>query len=164
MKSDNLQNDTVGWWDSGIIVLPSDGPMFILIDWEYFCVTVHRGAFCQFSFRWIYYYGSDKSNGKETEKTHLCLCAVGCRLGLMALKLISSKWFAMILKIVGFLGQSAKVSKSVKIWPFKLIFYFKKHQMFFDICRILFILTFFEAIKCQKWFPICQNISNLETW
>ena len=36
---------------------------------------VHRGAFCQFLFRWIYYYGRNKSNGKETGKMHLC--AVG---------------------------------------------------------------------------------------
>ena len=34
--------------------------------------TVHRGAFCQFLFRWIYYYGSNKCTGKETDKTHLC--------------------------------------------------------------------------------------------
>ena len=34
--------------------------------------TAHRGAFCQFSFRWMYYYGSNKANGKETGKTHLC--------------------------------------------------------------------------------------------
>ena len=33
---------------------------------------VHRGAFCQFPFRWIYYYGSIKSTGKKTGKTHLC--------------------------------------------------------------------------------------------
>ena len=33
---------------------------------------LHRGAFCQFPFRWIYYYGSNKSTGKETDKTHLC--------------------------------------------------------------------------------------------
>ena len=33
---------------------------------------VHRGAFCQFPFRWIYYYGRNKSTGKETGKTHLC--------------------------------------------------------------------------------------------
>ena len=26
---------------------------------------MHRGAFCQFPFRWIYYYGSNKSTGKE---------------------------------------------------------------------------------------------------
>ena len=38
--------------------------------------TVHRGAFCQFPFRWIYYYGSNESTGKEIGKTHLC--AVGC--------------------------------------------------------------------------------------
>ena len=34
--------------------------------------TLHRGAFCQFPFRWIYYYGSNKSTKKETCKTHLC--------------------------------------------------------------------------------------------
>ena len=35
-------------------------------------LTVHRGAFCQFPFWWIYYYGSNKSTGKETGKTQLC--------------------------------------------------------------------------------------------
>ena len=34
--------------------------------------TVHRGAFCQFPFWWIYYYSSNKSTRKETGKTHLC--------------------------------------------------------------------------------------------
>ena len=34
--------------------------------------ALHRGAFCQFPFWWIYYYGSNKSIGKETGKTHLC--------------------------------------------------------------------------------------------
>ena len=33
--------------------------------------AVHRSAFCQFPFRWIYYYGSNKSTGKEIGKTHL---------------------------------------------------------------------------------------------
>ena len=37
---------------------------------------MHRGAFCQFPFRWIYYYGSNKSTGKETGKMHLDLCAM----------------------------------------------------------------------------------------
>ena len=36
------------------------------------CCTLHRGAFCQFPFRWIYYCHSSKSTGKETEKMHLC--------------------------------------------------------------------------------------------
>ena len=35
-------------------------------------LTLHRGAICQFPFRWIYYYGSNKSTGKETGKTYLC--------------------------------------------------------------------------------------------
>ena len=34
--------------------------------------TLHRGAFYQFPFRWIYYCYSSKSTGKETAKTHLC--------------------------------------------------------------------------------------------
>ena len=37
-----------------------------------FYTPLHRDAFCQFLFRWIYYYGSNKSTGKETAKTHLC--------------------------------------------------------------------------------------------
>ena len=42
--------------------------------------AVHRGAIFQFPFRWIYYYGSNKSTGKETGKTHLC--ALGRKQGL----------------------------------------------------------------------------------
>ena len=34
--------------------------------------TVHRDAFCQFPFRWIYYCHSSKSTGKETGKMHFC--------------------------------------------------------------------------------------------
>ena len=34
--------------------------------------TLHRGAFCPIPFRWIYYYGSNKSTGEETGKMHLC--------------------------------------------------------------------------------------------
>ena len=33
--------------------------------------AVHRGAFCQFPFQWIYFYTSNKSPGKVTGKTHL---------------------------------------------------------------------------------------------
>ena len=33
--------------------------------------SAHRGAFCQFSFRWIHYYGSNKSIGLEIGKSHL---------------------------------------------------------------------------------------------
>ena len=36
--------------------------------------TLQIGAFCQFPFRWIYYYGSNISTGKETCKTYLCDC------------------------------------------------------------------------------------------
>ena len=34
--------------------------------------VLHRGAFFQFLFRCIYYYGSNESTGEETGKTHLC--------------------------------------------------------------------------------------------
>ena len=34
--------------------------------------TLHRGAFCQFSFRCIYYCHCSKSIRKKTGKTHLC--------------------------------------------------------------------------------------------
>ena len=37
-------------------------------------------AFCQSSFRWVYYYGSNKSTGKETDKTHLCALSCGYRI------------------------------------------------------------------------------------
>ena len=33
---------------------------------------LHRDAFCQFTFRWIYYCYSSKSTGQKTGKTHLC--------------------------------------------------------------------------------------------
>ena len=41
-------------------------------NWVPHFKTRHRRAFCQFPFQWIYYYGSNKSTGKETGKTHLC--------------------------------------------------------------------------------------------
>ena len=37
-----------------------------------FLATVHRGAFCQFTFRWVYYCHSSKSTRKEIGKTYLC--------------------------------------------------------------------------------------------
>ena len=35
-------------------------------------LPLHRGAFCQFPFGWIYHYGSNKSTEKKTGKTHVC--------------------------------------------------------------------------------------------
>ena len=40
--------------------------------------ALHRDAFCQLPFRWIYYCHSSKSTGKETGKTHLCALDVQC--------------------------------------------------------------------------------------
>ena len=33
--SDSLQYNMVGRWNDNMIVPPSDGPMLIVIDWEY---------------------------------------------------------------------------------------------------------------------------------
>ena len=40
---------------------------------SYTSKPLHRGAFCQFSFRWIWYCDSNKFTGKGTGKTHLCV-------------------------------------------------------------------------------------------
>ena len=37
---------------------------------------IHRGGFCQFPFRWIYYCYSSKYTKKETGKTHLCAISI----------------------------------------------------------------------------------------
>ena len=42
MKSNTFQYSMVGRWIDGTIVPPSDGPMFILIDWEYFSESVSQ--------------------------------------------------------------------------------------------------------------------------
>jgi hypothetical protein len=39
---------------------------------SFWTCTVHRGAFCQFPFQWIYYWHSSKFTGNETGKIHLC--------------------------------------------------------------------------------------------
>ena len=50
---------------------------FIIINiqlrMQIICVSqLHKGTFCRSSFRYIYYYGSNKSTGKEAGKSHLC--------------------------------------------------------------------------------------------
>ena len=58
--------------------------------------AVQRGVFCQFHFRWIYYYSWHKSTRKKTDKTHLCAVPVG--IGLNENSAISvmlySSWYA----------------------------------------------------------------------
>jgi hypothetical protein len=44
----------------------------VLLSIPHVFLALHRGAFCHFLFRWIYYCHSSKSNGKETSKRHLC--------------------------------------------------------------------------------------------
>ena len=51
---------------------PKTLPMLSVGSWNSTTEThlLHRGAFCQFPFRWIYYcHSSSKSTGKETGKT-----------------------------------------------------------------------------------------------
>ena len=50
--------------------------------------TAYRGAVCQFPFRCSYYYGSNKSTGKESEKTQLC--ELSCKQSQIKLELDSS--------------------------------------------------------------------------
>ena len=50
-------------------------------------LAVHTGAFGQFPFRWIYYYGSNKSTGKETDKMPLCAVPRKRPLNLSSLKI-----------------------------------------------------------------------------
>ena len=38
---------------------------------------LHRGAFCQFTFRWIHYYDGNKSTGLEFGKLNLCALSEG---------------------------------------------------------------------------------------
>ena len=66
---------------------------------------LHRGAFFQFTFRWIYYCGSDKSTGNETDKTHVCA------LSYWIISNLSKEWLdhktvgqSTVLKIVGVLS------------------------------------------------------------
>ena len=68
------------WFISGFIVysLYSGSPLstnfiptalkFVLVE----TVPAHRGAFCQFPFRWIYYYGSNKSKKGNWQNATLC--------------------------------------------------------------------------------------------
>ena len=49
---------------------------FLMIKNARLTGTVYGNVFCQFPFRWIYYYGSNNSTGKETGKMHLY--AAGC--------------------------------------------------------------------------------------
>ena len=39
----------------------------------------YRGVFCQASFHSIYFYGNNKSTGKETGKLHLCRSGYYCK-------------------------------------------------------------------------------------
>ena len=55
---------------------------------------VHRGAFCQYPFRWIYYYGT----GKKIGKTHVCAVYRG---GIMP---------------VGIVNKLKKGQEEIKMW------------------------------------------------
>jgi hypothetical protein len=74
---DSLKNKFGPIWMSHWRHTMVDGVEF-WISWQWLRLLrkpshwqVHRGTFCQFLFRWIYYCHSYKSTGKETSKTHL---------------------------------------------------------------------------------------------
>ena len=74
--------------------------------------AVHRGAFRQFIFRWIYYYGSNESTGKKTGKTHLCALCASC--GII--------WFFLHVKIHEIASKKSYISKvhcRLKSWFFQ---------------------------------------------
>ena len=48
------------------------GARIYSLHWSAVYTALHRCAFCQSSFCWIYYCGSNKSTGKQTGKPHLC--------------------------------------------------------------------------------------------
>ena len=49
--------------------------LLLILGLAHINFPLHRGAFCHFLFRWIYYCNRSKSTGKETGKIHLCaLC------------------------------------------------------------------------------------------
>ena len=50
----------------------NNSSIIIIIIFLLLSKPLHRGAFCQFPFQRICYYGSNKSTGKEPGKKHLC--------------------------------------------------------------------------------------------
>ena len=59
-------------WEIRSIKVKNNVHPFLHNAWPHLWSTVYRGAFCKFTFQWIYYCHSSKFIGNETGKTHLC--------------------------------------------------------------------------------------------
>ena len=102
---------------------------------------MHRGAFCQFPFRSVYYCHSSKSNGKETGKTHLC--AMGWKTIWRRFNefkhLFFKRYLRTILTAIG-RRKSKNISSSFKN-------HFAPFQLDFSIAKLVKVRTFWEAHK-----------------
>ena len=102
----------------------------------------YRGAFCQVSSRWIYYYGSNESTGKETGKTHLCE-----RGGVKKCQ----RWFSISLFRV----------KIIRI--FLIIFFIEIHQLrskFFDNIKLTLFSKMMPNFRQVATTTIQKKIKN----
>ena len=79
--------------------------------------SLQTGTFCQFPFRWIYYYGSNKATGKETDKTHLCVHCSICKIT------TSYESLTLIFEINNFLLSPCMYSNNSQ--PIKHLSYFQ---------------------------------------
>ena len=73
---------------------------------------LHRGAFCQFPFRWIYYCHSSKSIGMETGKTHLCAL---CKALFRAYSVYNSEYLVMTISCTKSLREAHFLPKNPEI-------------------------------------------------
>ena len=72
LKKPQNPNAQCQWSDIKQVLIREMNCSFLFDRGQPTSLSLHRGAFCQFPFRWIYYYGGNKSTGKETGKMHLC--------------------------------------------------------------------------------------------
>ena len=107
----------------------------------------HRGAFCQFPFRWIYYSHSSKSTGKETGKTHLC--------GVCGARSFSQKMFlALVFRSKYFLN---KPNLGIKL---NLII----SKVFVLVSMYLFCYSLLVSYYPRDWLPFLFHIDVIATF
>ena len=111
------------WWLGKCQTFPSNSKL----EWIWKKYNwVQRGAFCQFPFRWIYYYGSNKSTGNETGKTHLC--GVHCSVKRLCVRIIA---------LLKFHAENSKVNF---LFLFVIFFFFLAQWLHLIECKNLLLL------------------------
>ena len=106
---------------------PMGWGMIIYIDFLLMNTPLHRGAFCQFPFRWIYCYGNNKSTGKETGKTLLCAlhCSLYFQLVLTRLSPESTvfifSWIKKRCCVVDIKVELLNWTMIIRLWPYEKI-------------------------------------------